>query len=171
LYTVEIIREPGDVVLFEILADLDLDHLERDLAGIGKAVPRGGRNERAFALPEVDGPVADDHIGHSAHDDPVLAPVVMHLQGESLAGVYRHPLDPEEPRTFKLGIGAPGPVHLEMVVGDRIAPVAESLHKFADLLGHIHVAGQERITSIHQHKVTNSYERCPFPGSMYKVTL
>jgi hypothetical protein len=45
------VLEPYDVVLAEIAADLDLDQLQRDLAGIGEAVATSGERSWSSRAP------------------------------------------------------------------------------------------------------------------------
>lgn len=99
---VAVIGETGDVIFLEVLPYLDLYDLQGYLAGIGQAVPGCCRHKGALTLAEVDGAITEDDIGHAAHHDPVLTPVVVHLQRELLSGFHRHSLDAEEPGPLEL---------------------------------------------------------------------
>jgi hypothetical protein len=67
--TVIDVLEPHDVVLAEIAADLHLDQLQQDLAGIGEAVHRADRHIGGFVLVIEAHVLADRDLG-----DPVPPP-------------------------------------------------------------------------------------------------
>ena len=67
-----LVVEPDDVVFAQIGSALDFDELERDLAGIGEAVTRSGRDVSRLIFLQDRDLVADRHLGGSADHDPVL---------------------------------------------------------------------------------------------------
>src|SRR5512135_3117665 len=74
--------EADDVVLAEIGAGLDLDHLERHLARILEAVPRAERNEGGLVLRDEERLVSARHFRRTSHHHPMLGAMVVHLQRE-----------------------------------------------------------------------------------------
>ena len=74
------VLEADDVVLAQVWAALDLNHLDGDLAGVGHAVfaAQGDVGALVLAHQLLNAVLLDD--GGALHHDPVFRPVVMHLQ-------------------------------------------------------------------------------------------
>src|SRR5437763_932094 len=75
-----LVIEADDIVLAEVGSALDLDELERHLAGIGQAVARSGGDIGRLVFLEQRYLLADRDLGGAADDRPMLRAVEMHLQ-------------------------------------------------------------------------------------------
>ncbi|OPX73611.1 MAG: hypothetical protein A4E38_00011 [Methanoregulaceae archaeon PtaB.Bin108] len=115
--------------------------------------------------------IPEDDISHATDNDPVLAPVVMHLEGEFLSRLDCNPLDPVEPRSLEFGVRTPGTVYLEVIVRDCITAVLKNLYEVPDALCHIHPAGKEGIARVDEDEILNADQCNLFPGGMHKITL
>src|SRR5690606_15246543 len=74
------VLETDDVVLAQVAAGLDLDQLQRQLAGIAQAVGDAQRDVGALVLGQQDHLVPAGDLGRAADHHPVLGAVVVHLQ-------------------------------------------------------------------------------------------
>ena len=151
-----IILEPDDIVFFKILAQLHLDHFERDHTGIFEPVPDPAPDKRTLSLPEQFCFAVKFHFGRPAHDHPVLAPVVVELEGEFLPGLDRHTLDLVAVRILKHSVGSPGPVDLPVEPGDRVVLFFEPSDEVLDLLRASVIAYEECIGRVHYHEVVHA---------------
>ncbi len=103
-----IVFEADDVVLAEVLAALHFDDDQRNHAGVLQAVGHPHGNEGR--LVDVVGGflVAARYLGGSGHYNPVLAPVMVHLQRKPLPGVDFDPFDLVIFVFLENGVGSPG---------------------------------------------------------------
>src|SRR5260370_36244246 len=109
--------DPDDVILAEIAAGLDLDQLQDDLAGILKPVDRADRNVDRLVLVHGLDELIDGHPRSAAHDDPMFGAMVMLLQREPAARLHDDAFDLVAIAIVDRLIAAPGPMHLEMILG------------------------------------------------------
>ena len=116
---------------------------------------RPGRHERALAVPEEVGLLADRHLGAAGDDHPVLGAVVVHLQREPAVGGDGDPLDPVGPPLLQVCVGAPGPVDLRVERRPGVAPLMEGLCNLAHPLCLIPAGDQDRILRLNDREVVD----------------
>jgi len=75
-----VILEANDIVFAEVLAILNLDEHQVDDAGILQAVRRAVGNVGRLIAAEHQFAIAADNLRRTGNYNPMLAPVVVHLQ-------------------------------------------------------------------------------------------
>ena len=103
----ELIDDADDVILAEIGAGLDLDHLQQDLARIGQPMHVALRNIDRLVFPHRLHRVADGDLGRALDADPVFRAVMMLLQRQFFARQHEQPLDLEPVAVEDRGIATP----------------------------------------------------------------
>lgn len=87
------VLEPYDIVLAQISARLHLDKVERYQSRVFDPVGDTDRDVRRLVLAKEHGFVPTGDAGGAVDHDPVLSPVVVHLQGKLFARFHGYLLD------------------------------------------------------------------------------
>ena len=87
----ELVHDPNNIILAQIRARLDLDHLQQNLARIGQPMHVALGNIDRLVFPHRLHRVANGDFGRALDADPVFGAVVMLLKGKLLAGRYEQP--------------------------------------------------------------------------------
>ena len=166
-----LVVEPHDVVLFQVLTQLHFDDFEWDDTGVFQPVLHPGVHERALAFPEQAGLPVEFDLCRAPYYNPVLAPVMMELQGESLSRLDRDPLDLVIRGVFEHRVRSPWPVDLPVELCHRVIIFVVPADQILDLFRMPVIADEEGIDGVHNHKVADADEPDMLPGSPHEIVL
>src|SRR6476659_5761468 len=110
-----IIFKTDDVVFSEIRTILNFDDVQGVLTRILQPVLCLDRNGRALPDLQVKDFLTSGHPGGAGDHNPMFAALVVELQGQAAAGVDRDPLHLVARPLFENLVGAPGPMHGQML--------------------------------------------------------
>ena len=151
------ILEADDVVLTQIAARLYLDDLEGQLARVGQPMHVAQRDVGRFVLTQQEGLLAVGDFGGALHDDPVLGPVVVHLQAEARAGIDDDALHLEA-RAGVDGV-VPAPRAVDLAVGRGLAALfeLECGDDLLDVLGLVLAGDEHGVGRFDDHRVVQTH--------------
>ena len=105
------ILETDDIVLTEIVTALHFDQHQIDNTRVHQTVLMTRTDKGGLVGIQHQFLLVVDHHCHPADNNPVLASVVMHLQGQRSFGFHYNSLDLEALAIFQRCVGTPRTVH------------------------------------------------------------
>src|SRR5262252_7918410 len=154
-----IVGNAYDVVFAEIGAGLNLDQLQRQLAGILQPVLGADRDVDGLVLAHEHALLAALHDRRAVHYDPVLGAMIVLLQAELAARLDGDALDLEAVAGIDRAVVPPGAMAGDVLL--RFGPVLalQLGHHARYLAGRLGVGDQHRIVGGDDHDVVESDRR------------
>src|SRR5690554_383711 len=100
-----------------------------------------------------------DNLGGSPNHDPMLAAMMMHLQGEGGTRFYLNPLNLEALAHFEHSIGAPRTMHGHMMLMQFSPACLETLYDLLHILTAILMGNKERIRCVDNQQILHADSR------------
>ena len=109
------ILEAHDVVFAQVATGLDLDDLQGNGPGVLQPVVAAHRDVGRLVLGDQECPIVAGHAGGAGDHDPVLGPMVVHLQRQGFTRLHAQTFDLIAPAATDGLVGPPGAMHLLVV--------------------------------------------------------
>jgi hypothetical protein len=103
-----VVFDAHDVVLAQVIAKLNFDDCQTDVAAVSQAMIGFGRDVDVLTLLQLQFTIATDNVSHAFNHDPVFAAPRVSLQAQSRAGFHFQHLDLKAGSFFQDFVTAPG---------------------------------------------------------------
>jgi len=132
--TVNIV-ETNDIIFANVVSTLYFNQNQINDAGIFQTMLVAGGDEGGLIGIEHKLATFIDYISHAADDDPVLATMMMHLQGKRSLGFDHDALNLEALALLQDGIGSPRTRHCAVYKMGIMTTFLELANNMLDILG------------------------------------
>ena len=164
-----VVFKPHDIVLTQINPGLYLDDFERDVSGVGQTMGFAQRNIGRLIFGQQDGLVAIGDFGSALDHNPMLGPVVVHLQAEAGLWIDLDALDLEPVAVVDAVVPTPRPMHLAVQGVFFTASGLELGDDRLDVLAARSVGNQHSVGCFNNDEVIDAHKTDEAAGGVHQV--
>ena len=154
-----IIFKSYNIIFSKIYSRLNLNDFQRHLSGVAEPMYMPQRDEGRFIFAQQENLFAVGYLGRAFDHNPMLSPMVVHLQTQAGARVHHDSLDLKALAAVDAVVPAPGSMNFTVGLGERVTCVFELVDDLFDVLGLIFVDHQNGVGGLYDRNIVQ-----PHPG-------